>query len=82
MTKIWAEVFWKPVAGHAENIPQGAMDDRRRAGLLVILPIASLALVTVLIGLGAPPVYVLARRAAEQLMDPAEYIHAVLGTKD
>jgi multicomponent Na+:H+ antiporter subunit D len=46
-----------------------------------MLPIASLALTTILIGLAAEPVYILASRAAEQLMDPAEYIQAVLGKR-
>jgi multicomponent Na+:H+ antiporter subunit D len=38
-----------------------------------------LALLTVLIGLYAEPVFELATRAAEQLLNPAEYIYAVLG---
>jgi multicomponent Na+:H+ antiporter subunit D len=33
----------------------------------------------VLIGFAAEPVFLLTRRAAEQLMDPRLYIHAVLG---
>ena len=40
-----------------------------------------LALVTVLMGLAAEPFFALATRAAEQLLDPSEYIHAVFGGK-
>jgi multicomponent Na+:H+ antiporter subunit D len=37
-----------------------------------------LAMITVAIGLAAEPVYRLAARAAEQLLDPTEYIRVVL----
>jgi multicomponent Na+:H+ antiporter subunit D len=47
----------------------------------LVLPIAALALITILIGVAAEPVYVLASRAAQQLIDPAEYIQAVLGRR-
>ena len=53
--------------------------DSRTSRLLLVQPIASLALATILIGLAAEPLYLLAGRAAEQLMNPAEYIDAVLG---
>jgi multicomponent Na+:H+ antiporter subunit D len=52
----------------------------REGGLsLLVIPILVLALLTVVIGLSAEPFYDLARQAAEQLMDPAIYIRAVLG---
>jgi multicomponent Na+:H+ antiporter subunit D len=83
MTKIWAEAFWKPLPEkYKEEAGSPGMPAYRAPRLLLILPIASLALVTLAIGLGAEPMYVLARRAAEQLMDPAEYIRAVLGGRD
>lgn len=76
MIKLWNEAFWKPV-------PEGAATKHdlvlpAAAGWLAV-PIALLAIVTVLIGLGAGPLYGLAQRSAEQLMVPAEYIRAVLG---
>ncbi len=82
MTKIWSEAFWKqapetPDTGEAA----GAISESRVSRFLVILPIAALALGTVLIGLAAEPLYILASRAAEQLMNPAEYIQAVLGRR-
>ena len=82
MTKIWAEAFWKEapdMSGASASAPTSAVS--RAADLLLIGPIAALALVTVVIGLAAEPVYLLASRAAEQLMNPTEYIQAVLGRR-
>jgi multicomponent Na+:H+ antiporter subunit D len=41
----------------------------------------ALALLTVAIGLLAQPVFELSLQAAQQLLDPRLYIHAVLGEK-
>jgi formate hydrogenlyase subunit 3/multisubunit Na+/H+ antiporter MnhD subunit len=45
----------------------------------LIFPVILLALLTLTIGLGAESLLLLASRAAEQLMDPTEYISRVLG---
>jgi multicomponent Na+:H+ antiporter subunit D len=42
-------------------------------------PVVALAAITVAVGLGAGPVFDLASRAAAQLVDPSQYIRAVLG---
>lgn len=75
MTKIWAEVFWKDlpemeVSQTTENPPLNKL-------LGFVLPIAFLALITVIIGLFSEPFFVLATRAAEQLLNSNEYIEAV-----
>ncbi len=76
MTKIWAEVFWKP----ASQSPVGSRPPLRPAQWMsMVAPIAVLAVITVAIGLLAEPIFLLAARAAEQLLHPAEYIEAVLG---
>lgn len=78
MTKIWAEAFWK-----AEPAAPAAL--AARSGLTVgerwqlMPPIVLLAALTVCIGFAAEPVFQLALRAAEQLLDRAAYIQAVLG---
>jgi multicomponent Na+:H+ antiporter subunit D len=79
MTKIWAEAFWKEApedSGAKESlstvIPSGT------AIYALILPVVLLATITIAIGLAAEPVYRLAARAAEQLLDPTEYIRVVL----
>lgn len=80
MTKIWTEVFWKeaPSSGDREGSKAVSTDSvSSRVGLL--LPIASLAALTLIIGLGAEPFLILAGKAADQLMDPDHYINSVLG---
>jgi multicomponent Na+:H+ antiporter subunit D len=80
MTKIWAEVFWKeePESAVADpERPKPAWPGQR--WWLLLLPIIILATLTVTIGLATEPVYSLSMRAAEQLLNPAGYIQAVLG---
>ncbi|HEY8515488.1 MAG TPA: Na+/H+ antiporter subunit D [Candidatus Binatia bacterium] len=90
MTKIWAEAFWKPLpepTDAAEDASPSAVTDAPTpdapapggpASRLLLAPIVLLALVTVSIGFAVEPIYVLAARAAEQLMDPGEYIRVVM----
>jgi len=78
MMKIWAAAFWQ----EHEPVPAGRQaastaGDRGYRGLLI--PVTALAMLTVLIGLLAEPVFALAERAAGQLLNPAEYIETVLG---
>lgn len=73
MTKIWMRAFWKPhpdTAFHWKRPPKLA---------LMMVPIACLAAMTLVIGLGAEPFYVFASEAANQLLDSSLYIEAVLG---
>jgi multicomponent Na+:H+ antiporter subunit D len=77
MTKIWAEAFWKE-APEASRTEGAAAVGAKFSVYSLILPIVLLAMVTIAIGLGAEPVYRLAVRAAEQLLDPSEYIRVVL----
>jgi multicomponent Na+:H+ antiporter subunit D len=73
MMKIWNEAFWKLAPEPAEVPPPLP----QRTALIV--PAVALACVTVLIGIGAEPVFRISLDAAEQLMDRTEYIAAVLG---
>ena len=75
MTKIWLNAFWKARPDEAGPPPPVSAGDRR----LLLGPIAALAAVTLTIGLWVRPFYVLAERAAAELMDPAAYVEAVLG---
>lgn len=79
MTKIWAEVFWKtplvaPVAGGASVYP---LPPKRLVVLLT--PVVALTFTTVGMGVLAEPLFALAIRAADQLLNPMEYINRVLG---
>lgn len=73
MMKLWNEAFWKP---RAEDAPADAeLPDRARW----LVPIALLSLVTLAMGLGANWFYSLALDAGHQLMNPNNYILAVMG---
>jgi multicomponent Na+:H+ antiporter subunit D len=82
MTKIWAEAFWKekevPATSAGPHTEEVETRPRARTAAMVV-PIALLALLTVLIGLAGEPLFRYALRAAEQLLSRREYIEAVLG---
>ena len=77
MTKIWAEAFWKDHPGgrlpSLSGIPL-------RPRLLMLGPVAVLALMTVLIGIFPAPFSRFATTAADQLLNPAAYEAAVFAT--
>ena len=80
MTKIWNEAFWKNAP--RTDIPETESADpgpQDRSLRLMMLPIIGLAILSILIGLFAEPFLMLATRAAEQLMNPSEYVQCVLG---
>jgi multicomponent Na+:H+ antiporter subunit D len=79
MMKIWNEAFWKPSPSGNDATRAPITANNRQAFAALILPIVALAALTVGIGLGAEPVFRLATQAAEQLLNPAIYISAVLG---
>ena len=74
MTKIWAEVFWKP---DPQEEPAPVRKDATYYTML--LPIVFMAALTMVTSLYTEPFLNLAYRAADQLLDPSNYIHAVLG---
>ena len=78
MTKIWAAAFWKdaPDGVVVAEIEPGI---HRRKWIVLLLPIALLAGITVFIGLLGEPVMRLAMEASRQVMVPETYIRAVLG---
>ncbi|WP_425092036.1 Na+/H+ antiporter subunit D [Tropicimonas sp. S265A] len=72
MTKIWLAAFWK-------DHPTAATADMPVAPRSMVLPIAVLAIMTVIIGIGAGPLYAVAEEAAVTLLDPLAYVEVVLG---
>ncbi len=74
MVKIWSEAFWKAEPAEEDSPPAG-----ERLSRWMLAPIIALAATTVLMGLCMEPVIRFALVAAEQLLDPHEYINAVLG---
>ena len=77
MTKIWNEAFWKPSPD--QELEEEAVPRMRAKVKTLVIPIMALAIITVSIGLAAGPLFSLATRAADQLLDPSEYINTVLG---
>ena len=84
MSKIWGEAFWKPAPASARTGQDAA---GKAAGPLsagsgemwMFLPIALLALVTIVIGLLPGPFVAMAGQAAHELLHPEIYVKAVLG---
>ena len=76
MTKIWAEAFWTP---HPDGVEPKLTKLDRATLWPLLLPIAGLAIMTCIIGLFPEPFVQFAERAAGQLLDPTEYVEAVLG---
>lgn len=72
MTKIWLAAFWKDHPD--ESFAKGPAMPRSMTG-----PITVLAVMTVIIGLGAGPLYAVAEEAAITLLDPLAYVEVVLG---
>lgn len=79
MTKIWAGVFW----GERDEEPTRAPAPTGRLGGPRLMVAATGALVVVSLGfaLWAGPLVDYSVRAAEDLLDPARYIDAVLGVR-
>ncbi|MGH9258819.1 MAG: proton-conducting transporter membrane subunit, partial [Acidimicrobiales bacterium] len=79
LMKIWISVFWSPAT---EPLPRGVSagsDEPLGGPLLMVLPTAVLAALTIAIGLAAGPLYDLSLRAAADLLDPSAYVAAVNG---
>jgi multicomponent Na+:H+ antiporter subunit D len=68
MARLWDEAFWKP----APNCDKTAISG------IVLTPIACLTMLTLGFTFAAEPVFRLASRASDQLLQPQPYIDAVL----
>ncbi|MEM6304912.1 MAG: Na+/H+ antiporter subunit D [Pseudomonadota bacterium] len=76
MTKIWAEAFWKSHPEGTDPVLRTLPLTQRRA---LLLPIASLAALTLVIGFFPQPFVSFAETAAAQLLEPTAYMATVLG---
>ncbi|MDP5209770.1 Na+/H+ antiporter subunit D [Microbulbifer sp. 2205BS26-8] len=75
MSKIWAEVFWKPdPMGYCSNLYTLSLPER----LQRLLPVAFLAMVTLSLGLLPEPLINYALATASELLEPGDYLDAVL----
>ncbi|MFA0081752.1 proton-conducting transporter membrane subunit [Vibrio breoganii] len=73
MTKIWSEAFWKPGSSSPENEQRPL-----KIPMPYLLPIATITTLSLIIGLFAEPFIQFAMQASEQLLQPTEYLQAVL----
>lgn len=86
MLKIWNQAFWKPLPAIGDpGAEWGAAAvapgrHRRSVGPLLLGPIVGLVACSVVLAAAGGPAFDLVDRAAAQLLDPAGYIGAVLGT--
>lgn len=74
MMKIWAEVFWKP----QPEISRVAAQSLTATEWPLLAPLIVLSSLALVIGLAAEPLFGVAAQAADQLLDPAAYIRAVM----
>ncbi len=72
MARVWDGAFWKPAP--SESTP-GRLDP------LVLAPAFALIVLTLGFTFGAGPIVALTMQAAEQLLHPTDYQHAVLGER-
>jgi multicomponent Na+:H+ antiporter subunit D len=80
MTKIWATAFWgRPAAESTVPTPEGD-GGTRQAPALTVVATAGLVAVTVAVVVLAGPLFELCQRAAESVIDPSEYLDAVLAS--
>lgn len=74
MIKIWNQAFWKPG-------PEGSPEPKPEATTwyLQLIPVITLTLLVLALGLFPETIFQIAQAAAHQLLTPADYIGAVLG---
>jgi multicomponent Na+:H+ antiporter subunit D len=79
MTKIWTKAFWGKVP--APQADQYASQEKLPPGdaLLLYLPMVFLALLTLTMSLWPNLLFEVAQETAAQLLNPGQYIQAVLG---
>ncbi|HMM11222.1 MAG TPA: Na+/H+ antiporter subunit D [Bacteroidales bacterium] len=76
MIKIWNEGFWAPAPTDAAPFTEKLLS---RRNVMMVLPVAMLAGITLWIGFNPEPFFQIAEKAANQLINPQEYITKVLG---
>jgi len=78
MIKIWTKAFWGTVPAPQPNQPASQQKLPLGEALLLYLPMASMALLTLTISLWPDLLFQMAQEVAAQLLDPGQYIQAVL----
>lgn len=79
LAKMWAEVFWKNSPKPTSEDTDGFETINFTHKLTLALPILFLTCITLYIGFGAESIARLSERIAHDLMNPQQYINALLG---
>lgn len=81
MTKIWTEAFWKKVPSHESITHEQIITalPSARTAFALMMPIAVIAVLMVVMGIWAGPLFALSEQAATQLLNTDAYIQAVCG---
>lgn len=79
MAKLWVSAFWSPFKNGEQALSDFKNKITTRDWVLLTAPAVILAAMTLTIGIYAQPFYEFSLAAANQLLDPSQYIHAVLG---
>lgn len=82
IARVWAEVFWKK----GEKVPRKEYvkyfyELKPLKQYVMVISVALLSFVTLYIGLGAENIVKVSETIGGELMDPSNYIQAVLGTQ-
>ncbi len=77
MVKIWAAAFWSDAPEESPVHNAAHMAHARHGLRRMIYPIAVIAVIIVLFGVFAGPIFDVAMEAAAQMLDPAAYLDAV-----
>jgi multicomponent Na+:H+ antiporter subunit D len=75
MIKIWLAAFWKPSPEDSpikEQTPYGPIYKQ-------VIPVVGLTVIILVFGFAIGPIFEIAERAGEQLINPEGYVQAVLG---
>ncbi len=83
IARVWHEAFWKdpPVAIAAPVSGTDIVQGENLRSIPLILPVAILSALTLILGIAAEGVLAIAMDAGAQLMNPTDYIRAVLGAQ-
>jgi multicomponent Na+:H+ antiporter subunit D len=81
ITKIWSGVFWSPREATVDDEPSpvGHAVGRLGGPVLMVAPTAALVVISVVAMVAASSLFALSERAAHDLLDPSQYVKAVLG---
>jgi multicomponent Na+:H+ antiporter subunit D len=77
--RVWALAFWRPAPRIGDEAPAAPAVLPSPLPASALLPVAALAVVSLLLGLNPEPLLSLASAAADGLSNPAAYLESVFG---